>query len=354
MKIHNTVRHIITTLDAGGAENQLLLLAEMQIKSGLNVEIVYLKGKGTLSAKFKEIGAYVIGENSNKKFTSQILSLRKLNKDFQGIIHLHLPQAELTHRFSFLKKNSVITRHYGGQFYPRSTRIFSTLLSIFAASSSKRIIAISNHVAKYLIESKEILQKNKINTIYYGFNSETFLKTRSFNLVLEKNISPKIINLACIARLSEEKNHLTLFKALKLLIDKNINVILYLAGEGDYRNKLEIEINKLGLSSNVIFLGKIDKVPDLISAVDLIILPSVYEGFGMIIMEALSSNKVILCANNSAMSEILNPVLPELLFDTFDFEDLANKIILFSCKKNVIDFDNNKEKHLEYQKKFTK
>jgi glycosyltransferase involved in cell wall biosynthesis len=190
-----------------------------------------------------------------------------------------------------------------------------------------------------LLSSREVIRNGKIVTVTYGFNKESYLKRKRNIINITNNVNSKAIKIGCVARLSEEKNHITLFRAVKQLKDDNYDVILYLAGEGDYRHHLEKETDILGITANVLFLGKIDYIPDLISAMDLLVLPSIFEGFGMIIMEALANEKVIICANNSAMSEILESDLPDTLFKTFDYLDLANKILKHSAKPSEENYN---------------
>ena len=73
--ISNKVTHLITTIERGGAEKQLLTLASEQVQSGLNVVVLYLKGKPDLRNEFEESGAEVNNLLVGKSFLKQILSL---------------------------------------------------------------------------------------------------------------------------------------------------------------------------------------------------------------------------------------------------------------------------------------
>ena len=91
------VLHLITTINRGGAENQLLILAEEQIKNGLNVEIVPIKGSNELKNEFEALGAKVDSTILNKNLIRQILILRKKIRQSksQYLVHSHLPRAEI-------------------------------------------------------------------------------------------------------------------------------------------------------------------------------------------------------------------------------------------------------------------
>lgn len=251
------VVHIITTLDPGGAENQLLILVNEQIKLGLQVSIIYLKGLGKLKKDFLKVGANVEDKFSTYNFPIQIFKLRKYFKKNEGIVHLHLPQAELTWLFLFRRGTTIISRHSGGQFYSKAPIIISRLLSIVALARCSKCIAISKHVYDYLIESKEIKTQNKLLVVPYGFSTNFYFSNMSGLEEVNLNIPPSKIKLGCIARLSPEKNHLLIFRAVKKLLDEGYDPILFLAGEGNFRNQLEKDIEILQIHENVIFLVRL-------------------------------------------------------------------------------------------------
>lgn len=333
------VIHIITTLDSGGAENQLLLLVDEQVKSGLQVSVIYLKGSGKLKKEFLKVGAKVEDEISYHNLFIQIFMLRKYFKRSKPIVHLHLPQAELTWFFTFMRTVTVISRHSGGQFYSKVPKFISTLLSNLALVRCNRCIAVSHHVRDYLIESKEIRNQKKLAVVEYGFSKDFFFSNMSEKNKLHlQNTSNKII-LGCVARLSPEKNHILIFEAVKKLLDQGYDPLLFLAGEGSFRKNLEKEIEILQMQNHVIFLGKIENVKHFIENMDIVILASTFEGFGMIILECIASGKLILAANNSAMKEILEIEAPNQLFNT-SF-DLTQKIINYRSFLESPNFDQN-------------
>lgn len=337
--INVKVTHIITTLDSGGAENQLLLLVAEQVKLGLQVSIIYLKGSGNLKKEFLKVGATVEDKIVNHNIFIQIFMLRNYSKNSKAIVHLHLPQAELTWFFTFRRAFTVISRHSGGQFYSRVPKCISSLLSNLALVRCNTCIAISRHVFDYLIESKEIRNQKKLVIVEYGFSKDFFFSNMAGQKVIElENTSNKLV-LGCIARLSPEKNHFSIFDAVKQLLHQGYTPILFLAGEGDFKKNLEKKIEILQIQNNVIFLGKIGNVKQFIENMDIVILASKFEGFGMVILECVASKKLIFASNNSAMKEILEKEAPNQLFNT-SFE-LTQKIMNYRSFLESPSFNQN-------------
>ena len=80
--MQQSVTHVITTIEMGGAEKQLLVLVEQQLRSGLRVEVIYLKGRPELEENFKIVGATVANDFVGIPFLLQLLLLRKIMKSW--------------------------------------------------------------------------------------------------------------------------------------------------------------------------------------------------------------------------------------------------------------------------------
>ena len=129
-----------------------------------------------------------------------------------------------------------------------------------------------------------------------------------------------------VARLSIEKNLKTLIQAFGLFALGQENVELRIVGEGP----LKVELQKLALDLNiqdkVNFLGKQSDIPEVICAFDVFVLPSFFEGFGMVLLEAMAVGRRIIVANNSAMVEVIGTSGAGMFFETQSADDLAKGI----------------------------
>ena len=170
--ISKKVTHLITTIERGGAENQLLILARNQVSQGFEVEVFYLKGKPELKAKFENVGVKVNSLLVNQPFIYQVTKFRKFLRTNESPVHTHLPQAELVASLACKKKKFIISRHNFEPFWPNKPKLFSVLLSRFTSSRASGGIAISNAVKNYLLVAKEIDSNFKISVVYYGFDQD--------------------------------------------------------------------------------------------------------------------------------------------------------------------------------------
>jgi hypothetical protein len=126
--ISKKITHLITTIERGGAEKQLLILASEQVKSGLKVEVFYLKGKPELKTEFEATGVLVNSNLVGYNFLKQILILSKYLRNFPSPIHAHLPKSELIAAFAVSKKYFIFSRHNAEPFWLGSPKIISNLL----------------------------------------------------------------------------------------------------------------------------------------------------------------------------------------------------------------------------------
>ncbi len=318
--------HLITTIEFGGAEKQLLILARNQIKQGLNVEVFYLKGKPELKTKFEDLGVKVNSLLVDRPFIFQVTKFRKFIRNNECPVHTHLPQAELVASLACEKKKFIISRHNFEPFWPNKPKLVSVLLSRFVTSRAAGGIAISNAIKNYLLAAKEISKEFHISTVYYGFEHEVDDLSDSNKLTNEMLNSTKNYKLGTIGRLVPGKNYPTMLEAVAKIADVDPNVKFFIVGGGSNDQELIKLCKDLKIENNVIWVGRTEHIKEFLSKIDLFIFASKGEGFGLVLLEAMLANKPILAANNSAVPEVLG-LNYKGLFSTNDYKLLSDKII---------------------------
>ena len=320
------VCHDVTTIARGGAENQLLMLAKGQIERGYSVTVFPLKGELELESEFKKYGVEVVKTLHGVGFLAQIREMRKLTPSAYSIIHAHLPQAELLVALSGLR-NYVVSRHFGGQFFPGRNSFISRWLSKLAVRNAGCVVAISESVAKYLVTNHELQHSTLLKVIPYGFDKEVFLGT---NLKLSNSgMAPNKKRLfGTIARLSEEKDLSTLIKAFHLhqLNPEFRGNQLEIYGAGSLESSLRQLLSDLSLQNYVRLMGRTQVPEQIINDFDVFVLTSKFEGFGMVLLEAMSLGKPIICSRIDTALEVLSETGAAIFFETGVEVDLAIKM----------------------------
>lgn len=322
--------HIITTIELGGAEKQLLTLVKSQVVAGNEVEVIYLKGKPDLLEDFLVIGARVNEVLIGMSALKQIIYLRKYFFKRTLIIHAHLPQAEIYAALCKSTNKLIISRHVAARFIPRSNLLVSCLASLFCSFRANEVIAISNAVKKYLQDSYEIFPTRRIHVVLYAFNWQSRKELdRKHVYRNEFGIPDNVFVLGTVARIVEQKDFPTLLKAFKEIKEHNGNSVLVIAGVGKLESQMKILAEELDISDKVLWLGRVRNIENLLRAIDTFILTTKYEGFGLVLLESINAGIPIVASNNSSVPEVLGIDYPYLIKtgDVLGFVSAVNSLM---------------------------
>ncbi len=107
------------------------------------------------------------------------------------------------------------------------------------------------------------------------------------------------------AVLEERKGHRFLLEAAALLKREGYSLNYWFAGEGSQRETLQAQAVKLGLGENISFLGFIPEIQKFLSQIDIFVLPSLYEGLGISVLEAMAAGKPVVVTRVGGLSELV-------------------------------------------------
>ena len=333
--VNKKVIHLITTIERGGAENQLLILVREQIEKDLDVEVFYLKGKPELEDSFLKLGARVNSLLANKNFLTQILLFRRFINRSNFLVHTHLAQAELLASIICKREKFIISRHNFEPFWPNKPKFLSRALSRYTSNKAIACIAISNAVKEYLLSHKEISHRVKIYVIHYGFERTSLQSISQPKIIHFELINKEIFKIGTIGRLVPGKNYLTMFKSLKLVAETIPNIKMFIVGAGKSELELKKVCKEMQIENYIIWMGKTGYVQEFLNQIDLFVFASRGEGFGLVLLEAMQANKAILAPNNSAIPEVLG-VSYQGLYPTGDHRSLAEKILSINNNSKLV------------------
>lgn len=205
-----------------------------------------------------------------------------------------------------------------------------------------KVVSVSYGAKDDLLKYFQI-DKEKITVIYNPIIDDK-IKARKKDNKLENN------SLITIGRIEEEKDQITILKAVKYLLDRGKEHYLTILGEGSLKENLMQVSEEMGIQNYVKFLGYKDNIYEELSKSDVFILSSKHESFGNVIIEAMYSEVPVISSDCLyGPREIIKSNEYGILFDVGDYEDLAKKILFL---KNVDKSDLiNKAKN--YSLKFT-
>ena len=324
------VVHFIATLDVGGAEKQLLTLCQEQVSHGYKVTVLPLKGSNSLASEFEASGVEVDNQIRNKGTLVQYIKTLLIVLRFSRCV-LHAHSAKIQILLSLLPVSLhgqlVISKHDSMQFISQVPSYLSRFLWGWVQFRASRVLVISQAIAEEMDLRGELVDKNKLVKCYYGISNKEISEIGNANRKVIRaswGVSEKDFVIGSVGRLVREKNHLFLLEVFQQFLKVNPGAVLIVCGYGPLEVDLEKAIENLKIESKVKILNNIRKPKEVYAGFDLFVLPSLTEGFGLVLLEAMSADLPIIASNVGAIPEVLgnnyrfmfNPLNHQELLDT--------------------------------------
>lgn len=317
--------HIITTLGYGGAERLLVNLANLHVGRH-QVEIIYLKHEPSLQpALDPRVRVYKAGLGRGSLPMVRNL-LRRLSPD---VIHTHLGHADfigliasqgLTARRLCTMHNTHFKWNWRDQIFFLGYRLLFNLLA-----RDVRVIAISQSVARH-VRSTLGVPAARVSVVYNGI-PQTRLTANRDDLRRELGLPAEAFCVLFVGRLAVQKSVDTLLYAAVDLREQIPNLQVLILGEGPERERLLALTAELGLGQIVRFCGTTQEPERYMGAADLFVLPSVFEGFGLVVIEAFRAGLPVIASAVEGPAELIEHGRNGLLFPPRDARQLAEQIV---------------------------
>ena len=193
------------------------------------------------------------------------------------------------------------------------------LVEQWGERSADAVLVITPRVARQLVS--EGLEEDRVHVVPPGVNPALF--TGPFEDPFPSIGRPRV---AFIGRLAPQKGVRTLLEAARLLRAPGAQILL--VGDGPQRPTLEREVRRLGIGDVVHFLGFVshERVPAVLAHADLLVLPSLYEELGTILLEAMWEGVPIVASRTGGIPDIVDDGVNGLLVSPGDSETLARAI----------------------------
>ncbi len=253
--------------------------------------------------------------------------LRQNNVD---ILHTHLFEPSVIGLLAGTlarTKMRIETRHYS-DYHTRIHKRWHVRLDQLCTQLSHGVIAVSQHTADHMI-SAEQAPSEKLHVVLNGIDFTRVKLSANFdrNQVRQEFVNDETPLLLIAARLHPEKGYEYLFEAMtKLKAGFNGKIKLLVAGKGALLNHYQAMVRTLGCDDVVTFLGFRKDLPDLMAAVDLFVLPSVAEAFGLVLAEALYLGTPVVASRVGGIPEIVEDGIDGMLAPPANAQALADTI----------------------------
>ncbi|MDX1348702.1 MAG: glycosyltransferase family 4 protein [Putridiphycobacter sp.] len=347
-----------------GSEKYFLELIPALQKNGIAVTFACIynskdKDKTQLfieQCKELDINIKYLEVSSDKSIIKTLKFLRQVfQNDHFDLVHSHLIHADLwatiLKRFKIMTCPIVSTKHgYDENYIAKNGFEGSTVpknlyyrLCQFSEKKIARSFAVSHGLRTLFVDSK-ICKAENIETIHHGF------ELPSVNSQLNSKFRASKNQLIIIGRVIPFKGHLHLIRALATVKQEFDDVSLVILGHGDKQHikALKNEAKLLNVDDHIVFAGYQTNIYDYLVNSDIMIVPSIAEGFGLVFLEAMNAKLPIIGFDVPATNEIIENEKTGFLIPPYNESLLAEAICrLLKSPEERLQFGQNAKNKLD-------
>ncbi len=340
----------------GGLEVWVQELSKNLLKLGHDVTAICWSPNKAMSSEIIDgIKVYYVPALTRHEYIDQYLSMplliyflrHYLSKNDFDIIHGH---GIISFGYLFAKKLRLVSSKpfvytlYGlgwkhwASLQSRSPHLvrfqrFTHIMDKECAQKADHVIAISKNTALDAIKEYKVIP-NKINVIPGGVDKTNLDNHFTSGEILENMENKQVI--LFVGSLSEQKGLTYLIKAAKIVLNKFPDTVFLVIGRGK-KDPFENIVNQLGIATAFSFLGEKphNEIRKYYESADIFVLPTLYEGFGLVYTEAMAAGKPIVATKIGPIPEIIIDGKTGLLVKPKAIKDLAKAMIMLLANKDA-------------------
>ena len=332
------VLHLRTSAAFWGPDRQILQLIQPLRERGVTVGVLVLyrrPNEGSLIhplvAQAREHGAMADQIPDSGRWSPGVMAemARHLRSGEHDLLHTHEYKGNLIGGWPAWRlgvPSIASVRGYTDRTLP--LRIYKWLDLGVTLRLFTRILTVSGAVRRQVLRAGYPAQR--VLTLHDAVDATTFSLDKlqlGTQVRQELGCTPAHLLVCAVGRLSPEKGHGFLLVAFREVIAAVPEARLVLVGEGPLRSRLQAQVTRCGLSDHVIFAGYRDDVEAIIAASDLLVMPSLREGFGDPLIEAMALRRPVIASRVGGMVEIVRDGETGLLVSPGDPGALARSVI---------------------------
>ena len=317
--MENVIRilHVVTHMNRGGLETMIMNYYRNIDRSKIQFDFLTHRSKEEKKDYDNEIESlggkiYHISRLNpfSYKYKKELRNFFKNHREY-NIIHVHLDCMSGV-VLKQAKKAGIRCRiahcHSSNQdknlFYPIKL-IFKQLIPKYATD----LFACGESSGKWMFGKNAdfIVLKNAIDSKKYIYDCEKRSLARN-----ELNIKENCLVVGLVARFSKVKNHIFLVDVFESLLQKHSNSLLVLVGQGECQENIKKIVKEKHIENNVIFLGLRSDVDFVLQALDFFVMPSLYEGLPLSVIEAQASGTKTFISDNVPQDCIVTDLVKQI------------------------------------------
>jgi glycosyltransferase involved in cell wall biosynthesis len=275
--------------------------------SRYNVSLVSLRKKDLSEETLESMGIDISYLHKSKFDPATLTALLKvMDRQKTDILHLHGYGATTFGRVAGMMRGVPTILHEHANL--TDTPWFQKVADKMLAPATDIAIAVSKSTAEFVINARQ-MPAERVKVVYLGVPLEEFSRTRTIEEVAaarhELGAAPDEFIVGTVTRLHDSKGNSYLVEAARDVLQQRPKTRFYLFGEGPLRPELEAQARALGLGDRFVFGGFTRDVARTVSAFDVSVFPSLWEGTPLTVFEALAMGKPIVATDADGLLDVL-------------------------------------------------
>lgn len=320
------VLHVSTHFNIGGISNYILQLSGALKVRGVEVAVASCGGDLVPELERSGIPHYDLDidtkfEFSPKVFRSAFRLARIVKDERVDIVHAHSRVSQVA---------SLLASKLGGvPFVSTCHGYFKKRLRGIVDTWGMKVIAISDAVKSHLIEDLGV-DEERIELVYSGVDALRFSRDYGADKLTELKSSLGLKNapvIGTIGRLSPVKGQKYLVGAMKEILSVRPDTQVIILGDGDERESLAKLAKTLGVSGSLHLFSSCADTTDFLSVMDVFVFPSVKEGLGIALLEAMAAGKACVASRVGGISDIIKDGYSGLLVGVADQKAISSAVL---------------------------
>ncbi len=324
---------LIKGLFPGGAEKLLSMSLPYLDRDTFDYQVVYLfKNMRDLVPEFERQGIPVSCLNMEKAYDLRVIFklVHLLREREIDLLHTHLPYAGIVGRPAAIIAGvkAIVSTEHGlmGSYHP-----LTRLGSVLTYPLNHATIAVSQAVARSILKYK-MTRPDTIHVVHNAIDISDLESIQTDPELVKKSlgIAGHSLVVGTVSHIRPEKGHQYLVEAARLVMEQRPEVIFVIVGRERTRKdlvRLEELAQHLGIRDRIIFTGFREDALEVMAAFDVFVLPSLWEAFGIVLLEAMSLGKPVVATYVDGIPEVIDEGVNGFLVAPRDPEQLASRIL---------------------------
>lgn len=340
------ILHLIDSLGHGGAEHQLVLNVLGLQKRGVENVVCHLHAPDYLGPSLRESGVRVCSLNVQGKYgwPAGIVRLARLmQQERPDIVHTSLFESEVVGGLAArLSRVPVVTTLVNVAYEPvrlvddrnlnrAKMALTRNVTRWIYRTCCSHFIAISEYVKRSWMDDVGI-PEGRVSVVYRGLPDSWFSpngggEAEVASLRKQLALDGAYPALLSVGRLRPQKGHRYLIAAMRRVVERCPSARLIIVGEGPLLGELQALRHELHLDDSVVFLGRRDDIREILGVCDIFLFPSLFEGLGVSLLEAMGAGKPCIASNVGPIPELVEDGVTGCLVAPQDTDGLAAAIL---------------------------